>query len=52
MFYAIPTARVIFMTKINLDVFSLRREYVWICSVLGDHFRELERVTESGQQGI
>ena len=44
MFYAIPTA--------SLEIFSLRREHVWTCSVLGDHICELKRVTESGQQGI
>ena len=36
MFYAIPTARVIFTAKTSLDVFSLRQEHVWTFSVLGD----------------
>ena len=36
MFYAVPTARVIFIVKTSLDVFSLRREQVWTFSVLGD----------------
>ena len=36
MFYAIPTVRVIFTAKTSLDVFSLRREHVCTCSVLGD----------------
>ena len=35
-FYAIPTARVIFMAKTCLDIFSLSREQVWTFSVLGD----------------
>ena len=38
MFYAEPTSRVIFKAKIDLDVFSLRREYFWTCSVLSDFF--------------
>ena len=41
MFYAVPTARVIFMAKTSLDVFSLRREQVWIFSVLGDRICEM-----------
>ena len=28
-FYAVSTARVIFMAKTSLDVFSLSREQVW-----------------------
>ena len=36
MFYAVPTARVIFTAKTSLDIFSLRREQVWTFSVLGD----------------
>ena len=28
-FYAVPTAKVIFMAKTSLDVFNLRREQVW-----------------------
>ena len=49
MFYAVPTARVIFMEKTRLDVSSLRREHVWTCSVSGDCICEMKRVTESGQ---
>ena len=33
--YAVPAARAIFAAKTNLDVFSLRREHVLTCSVLG-----------------
>ena len=33
MFYAVPTARVIFTAKTSLDVFSLRRQQVWTFSV-------------------
>ena len=36
MFYAVPTARVVFTAKTSLDVFSLSREQVWTFSVLGD----------------
>ena len=35
-FYAVPTARVIFMAKTSFDVFSLSQEHVWTFSVLGD----------------
>ena len=35
-FYAVPTARVIFTAKTSMDVFSLSREQVWTFSVLGD----------------
>ena len=41
MFYAIPTARVIFREKTCLDVFSLSREHVWTFSVLGDRIYEM-----------
>ena len=41
MFYAIPTARVIFTAKTSLDIFSLRREQVWIFSVSGDRIYEM-----------
>ena len=41
MFYAIPTARVIFMAKTILDAFSLRRAHVSMFSVLC----EMKRVT-------
>ena len=41
MFYTIPTARVIFMAKTSLYVFSLRQEQVWTFSVLGDRIYEL-----------
>ena len=36
----------------SLDVFSLRREHGWTCSVSGDRICDMKRVTESGQQGI
>ena len=36
MFYAVPTARVVFTTKTSLDIFSLRQEQVWSFSVLSD----------------
>ena len=41
MFYAIPTARVIFTAKTSLDVFSLRKEQVWTFSDLGDQIYEM-----------
>ena len=41
MFYAIPTARVIFTAKTSLDVFSLSREQVWTFLVLGDRIYEM-----------
>ena len=41
MFYVVPTAKVIFMAKTSLDVFSLRREQVWTFSVLGDRIYEM-----------
>ena len=41
MFYAIPTARVIFTAKPSLDVISLRRGQVLIFSVLGDLIYEM-----------
>ena len=41
MFYTVPTARVIFMAKTSLDVFSLRQEQVWTFSVLGDQIYEM-----------
>ena len=44
--------RVLFTAKTSLDVFSLRREHVWTCSVLGERICEMKRVAESGQQGI
>ena len=52
MIYIVPTARVIFIAKTCLDVFSLRQEHVWTCSDLGDCNCEMKRVTESEQQGI
>ena len=52
MFYAVPTARAIFMVKTSLDTFSLRQEHIWTSSVLGNCICEMKRVTESGQQGI
>ena len=41
MFYAVPSARVIFKAKTRLDVFSLRQEEVWTYSVLGDRIYEM-----------
>ena len=41
MFYAVPTARVIFTAKTSLNIFSLRREQVWTFSVLGDQIYEM-----------
>ena len=35
----------------GLDVFYLKRNHVWTCSVLGDYICEMKRL-ESGQQGI
>ena len=40
-FYAVPTARVIFTAKTSLDVFSLSREQVWTFSVFGDRIYEM-----------
>ena len=40
-FYAVPTARVIFTAKTSLDVFSLSGEQVWTFSVLGDRIYEM-----------
>ena len=40
-FYAVPTARVIFTAKTSLDVFSLSWEQVWTFSVLGDRIYEM-----------
>ena len=42
MFYAMPTARVIFTAKTSLDIFSLSREQVWTFSVLGDRIYEMK----------
>ena len=41
MFYAVPTARVIFTVKTSLDVFSLGREQVGTFSVLGERIYEM-----------
>ena len=41
MFYSVLTARVIFMAKISLDVFSLSPEQVWTFSVLGDRIYKM-----------
>ena len=41
MFYAVATARVIFMVKTSLDIFSLSGEEVWTFSVLGDRIYEM-----------
>ena len=41
MFYAVPTARVIFMAKTCLDVFSLSQEQVRTFSVLGERICEM-----------
>ena len=46
MFYTVLTARVIITTKTSLDMFSLRREHVWDCSVLGDCICAMKRVTK------
>ena len=40
-FYAVPTARVIFMAKTSLYVFSLSRKQVWTFSVLDDEIYEM-----------
>ena len=40
-FYAVPTARVIFMAKTSLDVFSLSLEQDWTFLVLGDQIYEV-----------
>ena len=41
MFYAVPTARVIFTAKTSLDIFSLSQEQVWTFSVLRDRIYEM-----------
>ena len=41
MFYAVLTAKVIFMAKTSLDVFSLSLEQVWTFSVLGDRILQM-----------
>ena len=41
MFYAVPTARVIFTVKTGLDIFSPRREQVWTFSDLADRIYEM-----------
>ena len=41
MFYAVPTAKVIFTAKTTFDVFSLSRGQVWTFSVLGDGIYEM-----------
>ena len=41
MFYAVPTARIIFTSKTSLDIFSPRRENVFTFSVLGDRIYEI-----------
>ena len=50
MIYTEPIARVAFMTKTSLDIFSLRQEHVWVCSLLGDRICDMKRVTNSRQQ--
>ena len=40
-FYAVPTARVIFTAKTSLDVFSLSLEQVWTFSVLDDRINKM-----------
>ena len=40
-FYAVPTARVIFTAKTSFDIFSLSREQVWTFSVWGDRIYEM-----------
>ena len=51
MFYAVPTARVIFTSKPSLDVFSLRRQQVWTFSVWGDRIYEM-RLLGNGDRMI
>ena len=41
MFYAVPTARVIFTAKTSLEVFSLKKGQVWTFSILGDRINEM-----------
>ena len=41
MFYAIPTARVIFPAKTSFDVFNLSQEQVLTFSVLADRIYEM-----------
>ena len=41
MFYAVPTARVIFKARTSLDIFSLRRQQVLAFSVWGDRIYEM-----------
>ena len=50
MLYTVSTARVVFI--MGLDIFNLRREHIWTCSVLGGRNYEIKKVTESRQQGI
>ena len=41
MFYAVPTAKVIFKAKTSLNIVILRRQQVWTFSVLGDQIYEM-----------
>ena len=43
MFNVVPTARVIFMAKTSLDIFSLGIKQVWTCTVLGDLIYEIKK---------
>ena len=49
MFYAVATAKVIFMTETSEDVFSCTREQ---CLILVECIGNIKRVTGSGQQAI
>ena len=53
MFYAVPTAKVIFTAKTSLEVISLRRDYVWTCLVLGDLLdKDGDRVRTAGNSKL
>ena len=42
MFFAVPTARVIFMAKTSLEILCLIQEDAWTCSDLGDCICEMK----------
>ena len=50
-FYAVPTARVIFMAKTSVDVFSLSREQVWTFSVSGHRIYEMRCLFQAANLG-
>ena len=52
MIYIVPTARVIFIAKTRLDVFSRRQEHFWTCSVFGDDICEMKRVTDQNPRSF